>query len=638
MSVCLLTAIVRRARRWAGLILLGILAVTALPASAQEVDFLDPEDAFVLSASMATPTQLTVQFAIAPDYYMYRAQFRFSTTPAGAWLGEPVFPQGKIKYDPTFDEELEVYTGRVRIALPLYAGATEALTLEVVSQGCAEAGLCYAPMHTQLHLTPTMAGYELARAGAAPALVQAGAFSATLGDVGNSPASFTALADGGDVAVADFLGGAGLWQIVLAGLFLGVLLSFTPCVLPMVPILLSLIAGSAHARAGTRARGSAGHAANLRLALLYVFGSSVVYTALGVAAGLAGASLAAWLQTPWVLALFAALLGVLALAMFGVFQFQAPLALQAAVQARLARIPGGHAGGAFLMGMLSALIVGPCVAAPLAGVLLFISATGDVWQGGLALFALAWGQGVLLLILGASSGAWLPKAGAWMERVQHGFGVLLLATAWWMLMPVLPAVVLILGWVVLAFWAALILGALRPLPTDAGAGRLLARALGYVSAAWGLILLVGLATGGRDALRPLDTLVQSVAPAPTSLPTFTRIDSVADLNRALARAQQPVVLDFYADWCIACKEMERFTFKEPEVARRLAQFTLLQVDVTRDTADDRALLQQFRLFGPPGMVFFDGQGQLLPQTRVIGFQNAARFVAVLDRVLDGTAR
>jgi len=393
--------------------------------------------------------------------------------------------------------------------------------------------------------------------------------------------------------VSVFLGSAGLWQIVLAGLFLGVLLSFTPCVLPMVPILLSLIAGSTQTRAGARVRGSAGHAGNLRLALLYVFGTSLVYTALGVAAGLAGASLAAWLQTPWVLALFAALLGVLALAMFGVFQFQAPLALQTAVQARLARIPGGHASGAFLMGMLSALIVGPCVAAPLAGVLLFISATGDVWQGGLALFALAWGQGVLLLVLGASSGAWLPKAGAWMERVQHGFGVLLLATAWWMLMPVLPAAVLMLGWVVLAFWAALILGALRPLATDAGAGRLLARALGTVLAAWGFILLVGLATGGRDALRPLEKLAQPSVVRNTvdgaATPTFTRVDSVADLNRALARAHQPVVLDFYADWCIACKEMERFTFSEPEVAERLAQFTLLQVDVTRDTADDRAL-------------------------------------------------
>jgi len=631
MRVGSLAAILPRARRWVGLILLGMFAAAALPARAQDVDFLDPEDAFVLSAAMATPTELTVQFAIAPDYYMYRAQFRFRVTPAGDWLGEPVLPQGKIKYDPTFDEELEVYTGSVRIAVPLHAGAAEAVTLEVVSQGCAEAGLCYAPMHTELHLTPTRAGYELARAGAAPALAQAGAFGTAARAGGAVPSNLAALAEAGDMAVADFIGSAGRWQIVLAGLFLGVLLSFTPCVLPMVPILLSLIAGATQARAG--ARGRADHAGNLRLALLYVFGTSLVYTAVGVAAGLAGASLAAWLQTPWVLGLFAALLGLLALAMFGVFQFQAPLALQRTVQARLARIPGGRASGAFLMGMLSALVVGPCVAAPLAGVLLFISTTGDVWMGGLALFALAWGQGVLLLILGASSGAWLPRAGAWMDRVQHGFGVLLLATAWWMLIPVLSDVVLMLGWAVLAFWAALILGALRPWPTSAGMGSYLARVLGTVLAVWGIILLVGLASGGRDALRPLEPWVQGAAPASSTASAFVRIHSGADLQRELQRTHRPVILDFYADWCIACKEMERFTFTAPEVAQRLAQFTLLQLDVTRDTPDDRALLKQFRLFGPPGMVFFDQQGQLLAQTRVIGFQNAQRFAAVLDRVL-----
>jgi len=640
-----------RAHLVATLLLASALFSLTLPARAQvEQEFLDPEQAFVLSAAMATPTELIVQFAIAPDYYMYREQFRLEVSPPGRWLGEPVLPQGKVKYDPTFDKEMQVYYTAVRMIVPLQAGAAQPLTLNVISQGCAEAGLCYAPMHSSLQLVPTMTGYDVAGAGA------------------GSLAQLASLTTGGDFEVADFLANAGLWHVVLAGLLLGLLLSFTPCVLPMVPILLTLIAGSAtSARAASTGAVESIQAAasakgipstkvrSLSLAFLYVLGMSIVYTGLGVAAGLLGASLSAWLQTPGVLVLFAALLALLALAMFGGFSFQTPSILQTALQARLARIPGGRYSGALVMGMLSALIVGPCVAAPLAGVLLFISRTGDVLLGGLALFALAWGQGVLLLVLGASAGVLLPRTGAWMEQIQQGFGVLLLATAWWMLIPVLPAAALMLGWVVLAFWAALIFGALRPLPAQAGPGRMFARALGYVLLAWGGIMLIGLASGGRDALHPLATLAQSwptvhtvggvgersvsgTRAAPATRPAFIRIRSQRELNRTLADARQPVMLDFYADWCIACKEMERFTFSEPDVARQMARFTLLQADVTGDTAEDRALLKQFRLFGPPGIVFFDAQGQVLPNTRVIGFQNAQRFAGVLDSVLAGTAQ
>jgi len=627
------TMILRRIR-----LCLAVLAVCTLfgltSQTRAQQDFLEPEQAFALAAAMATPTELVVQFRIAPDYYMYREQFRFTVAQPGQWLGEPILPKGKIKYDPTFDKEMEVYYAAVRMTLPLVAGAAQPLTLEVTSQGCAEAGLCYAPMHAQLQLVPTMAGYDVAGAGAGP-LEQLGSFVADTGASGS--VALSSLTTGGDFEVADFLAHAGLWQIVLAGLLLGLLLSFTPCVLPMVPILLTLIAGSA-----AKATDKPAKARSLGLAFLYVLGMSIVYTGLGVAAGLLGASLAAWLQTPWVLALFATLLALLALAMFDVFNFQAPSAMQTALQARLSRIPGGQYSGALVMGMLSALIVGPCVAAPLAGVLLFISSTADVLLGGLALFALAWGQGILLLVLGASSGALLPRAGAWMEQIKQVFGVLLLATAWWMLIPVLPAVALTLGWVVLAFWAALILGALRPLPAEAGPGRLLVCALGYALAAWGIIMLIGLASGGRDALRPLAGLpfaTRAANDAPTlAHPAFTRIRSQDELNRVLAEARQPVMLDFYADWCIACKEMERFTFSEPAIAQQMARFTLLQADVTDDTLEDRALLKQFRLFGPPGIVFFDAQGQTLPKTRVIGFQNAQRFAAVLDSVLTGAAQ
>jgi len=606
------------------------LIAWASPAAHAQEEFLEPEEAFVLAAAMTTPTELLVQFSVAPAYYMYRTQFHFAVSEPGAWLGQPVFPAGKVKYDPTFDQNMEVYYDTVRIALPLHPGATQPLQLTITSQGCADAGLCYVPMDSTLQLIPTASGYDVAGAGVG-SLARLDALQAHRAPE-TSAVSVASLLSSADTGLAAYLAQAGLWHIVLVCLLLGMLLAFTPCVLPMVPILLTLIAGDT-AHAASRGR-------KLRLSSLYVLGMSIVYTVMGVAAGLLGASLAVWLQTPWVLGVFAALLVVLALSMFDLIQVQAPRALQTALHARLGRIPGGRAGGALLMGMLSALIVGPCVAAPLAGVLLFISGTGDVLTGGLALFSLAWGQGLLLLVVGASSGALLPRAGVWMEHIKHGFGLLLLATAWWMLMPVLPAVVLMLGWALLAIWAALLLGALRPLPRHAGAARLFFCALGYGLILWGTLLLVGLAAGGRDALRPLHVLTRSGTGATTNglpettLPTFTRIQSRTELAQTLAHTQQPVLLDFYADWCVACREMEQFTFSDAQVARQMAGLILLQVDVTGNTAEDRALLKQFRLFGPPGMVFFDAQGALLPTARVIGFQDARRFSAVLDGVLN----
>src|SRR5690606_3912378 len=357
----------------------------------------------------------------------------------------------------------------------------------------------------------------------------------------------------------------------------------------------------------------------LALAAVFVLGMSIVYTALGVVAGLLGAGLMIWLQTPWVLVSFAVLLALLALAMFDVFTLQAPTAFQSALHERMNRIPGGRFSGVFLMGMLSALIVGPCVAAPLAGVLLFISQTGDVVLGGSALFALAWGSGIPLLLLGASSGALLPKAGAWMEGIKWGFGILLLATAWWMVSSLLPAWTIILGWVVLVASSAVMMGAFEPLPAGAGPGRHLLKALGLVLAAWAALMLIGMAGGGKDPFRPLAPYVSMVgggsgavaAPgAAGSSPDvaeavkrrFVQIDSSEELDQILAQADRPIMLDFYADWCVSCIEMERFTFSDLDVARKLDQFVLVQADVTKNEAAHRELLKRFRLFGPPGII------------------------------------
>ncbi|MGB3287812.1 MAG: protein-disulfide reductase DsbD [Burkholderiaceae bacterium] len=620
--------------------LMAALMLRAGPAQAQE-DFLDPDAAFVLSAATTSPDALDVHFKIAPKYYMYRERFEFAATPdaAASALGQPVYPAGIVKYDPTFEKDLEVYHQQVTVRVPLKAGYAQSFTLNVTSQGCADAGLCYPPMTKEIKLVPVAGGYQ-AQGAHVVASVPAPLSQAELG-VGTAGAAGADLGSAlqmGDTGFAAYLAGAGWVEIVLLCLLLGLLLSFTPCVLPMVPILLAILAGNAGEKKQlSRWRG-------LSLAAMFVLGMSIVYTALGVAAGLVGASLANWLQTPWVLTLFAVLLALLALAMFDVFTLQTPTAMQSALNQRLSRLPGGRYGAVFVMGMVSALIVGPCVAAPLAGVLLFISQTGDLVLGGTALFAMAWGEGLLLLAVGATSGLLLPKAGPWMNGVKHFFGILLLATAWWMVNSILPGWLNMLGWALLALWGGALLGAFKALSGEAGAGHLLGKALGLLLALWAAVLVVGMAAGGREVLRPLAPFVSVAGPsvgASSALgmdevkQRFTKVRSVQELDNLLANTDRPVMLDFYADWCVSCIEMEKFTFSDPGVAGRMSKLLLVQADVTKNTDDDRALLKRFNLFGPPGIIFFDAQGRQLADARVIGFKNAGDFGAVLDKVLVG---
>jgi len=589
-------------------------------AARADAEFLEPEKAFVFSANMASTDTLELHYKVAPGYYMYRERFAIAINPADATtLGEAVYPKGEVKYDPTFEKDMEVFHKDVTIRVPVGTGG-QPFTLTLTGQGCADAGLCYPPMDSTVKLTPVAGGYAVAGTGLGGALAPQAASG-----------GLSALVNAGDTGLADALGGLG-W-IKTAGVFLvlGLLLAFTPCVLPMIPILSSIVLGGAQQERPSRGRG-------LALAATYVLGMSVVYTALGVAAGLSGAGLAAWLQTPWILTLFAILLTVLALAMFDVFTFQMPSGVQAMLSERSSRVPGGRYTGALVMGALSALIVGPCVAAPLAGALLYISQTGDVILGGSALFAMAWGMGVPLLIVGASSSALLPKAGPWMDGVKRLFGMLLLATAWWMLIPVVPTWVQMTGWAFLAVVSAVMLRAFDALPPGAGAGRMFGKGLGLLLALAAAAWLVGAASGGRDVLQPLSHLAaRGDAPAAGGAAAgevhFTRVRSNAELDTLLAQSTRPVMLDFYADWCVSCREMERFTFTDPGVAQRMAGMVLVQADVTANNADDRALLKRFRLFGPPGIMFFEPGGKEIADARVVGFQDAKRFTESLDRVL-----
>jgi len=587
---------------WLWLLVLAFAGLIAGAARAAD-DFLPPEQAFQVSAQMVAPDRAEVRVLIAPGYYVYREPFKF--TAQGATLGEPAIPPGKVKFDENFQKNVETYRGELRIGVPV-ASAAGPFTLSVVSQGCADAGLCYPPMTTTLALDPKAVGGGTAAAAAA---------------AGSRPAAAGSWLDGS--MIDEVLRAGRLWQVVGAFFVMGLLLSFTPCVLPMLPILSSLIVGTQHRP--TRLRG-------LLLAASYGLGMALVYTALGVAAGLAGEGFAAALQTPWAIGGFALLLVLLSLSMFDVYELRLPTSWTTHLSAHSNRLPAGQMAGVFVMGGVSALIVSPCVTAPLAGALLFISQSGDVVQGGAALFAMASGMSVPLLVLGASCGRWVPRAGQWMHGVKRLFGLMMLAVAMWVAQPVLPIAV------VLGLWGLLLLLAgflLRPFSAHTHHRHALRtglqRALGVVALTLGVMQIVGAASGGRDPLRPLGHL-GAASTAAAHLPAFQPIDSEAALDAALrAAAGRPVMLDFYADWCVSCKEMERFTFSDAQVVARLKPALLLKADVTGNTAAHRALLRRFKLFGPPGTLFFDAQGQEIAAARVVGFQGARRFEQTLGR-------
>ncbi len=417
------------------------------------------------------------------------------------------------------------------------------------------------------------------------------------------------------------LASGSLWLIAAAFFGAGVLLTFTPCVLPMIPILSGIIVGEGRNATRTRA---------FTLSAAYVLGMSVTYTGIGVGAALSGNLLSAALQNPWVLSAFAMVFVLLSLSMFGFYELQLPSGFHAKITETSNRLKGGHLGAVVLMGIFSAAIVSPCVAAPLAGALLYISQTRDVMLGGIALFAMSIGMGVPLILVGVFEGAFLPKSGHWMRSVKHFFGVLLLAVAIWIVSPVLPVAVQMFAWAALLTASAMVLRAIDPLPPEAGTVARLWKGVGFLALLAGAALAIGAFAGSRDLLRPLAGLTgggDSGAPAAR----FTRVKNVAELDAKLQSSGRPVMLDFYADWCVSCKEMEAFTFTDARVKAKMGQMLLLQADVTANSSEDKALLKRFSLFGPPGIIFFDRQGREVDGLRVIGYQQADAFLATLDR-------
>jgi len=589
--------------------LLGaILLVLCGLAGAAEPELLEPDQAFRFMARLKDARTIEVNYQIAPGYYLYRDKFRFTLAPADAKAGTPQLPAGKLKHDEFFGE-VETYRGHLAIALPfeLDAGVTPVITLTALSQGCADVGVCYVPHEQKARLS-------LAAADGAASDVSLG----QLLGLGQRAA-------GADDALIARVFESGFWLVVASFFGFGLLLSLTPCVLPMVPILSGVIVGAGHSV--TKSRG-------FLLAAVYVLGMAIAYAVAGVAAGLSGAMLSAALQKPWVVGAFAAVFVALALAMFGFYDLQLPVALQGRIAAASNRRYGGHYAGVFSMGVLSALIIGPCVAAPLAGALLYISQSRDVVLGGSALFALALGMGVPLLAIGASAGALLPKAGPWMETMKRFFGTLLLGVAIFLVSPFLPVAVQMFLWGALLIVTAIYLRAIDPLPAGAHGYQRFSKGVGVLVLLAGLVYLVGAFSGGRDILQPLSGFRVTAREGEPYTAPFQRVNSPAELDaRIQAAAGRTVMLDFYADWCISCKEMERYTFSDERVQARFRDMVLLQADVTANTAEHAALLRRFRLFGPPGIVFFDREGREIRGLRVIGFQPADRFVTALDQAL-----
>jgi thiol:disulfide interchange protein DsbD len=608
-------------------LLLLLLALLAAPAHAlTEKDLLEYDQAFRLSVRAVDADTLEVRYAIAPGYYMYREKFAFEAQSPDATLGKPVFPAGTPKQDEFFGR-VETYRGDIAIRVPVQ-GAAEKLALDITSQGCADVGVCYPPETRTVRIGRTAgatgtvdgAGGPFAQAGGGASSVRGGPLEFGGRPVRGEPA---AVSDEG--RFEQLLAGGSFWLIVAGFFGAGLLLTFTPCVLPMIPILSGIIVGEG--RNITRGRAFA-------LSGAYVLGMAVTYTAIGIAAALSGSLLSAALQNPWVLGTFALVFVALALSMFGFYDLQLPAAVQSQLHSASGRLKGGQYGAVAVMGVLSAAIVSPCVAAPLAGALLYISQTRDVMLGGFALFAMALGMGVPLIAVGVSEGAFLPKSGHWMKSVKHFFGVLLLGVAIWIVSPVVPALAVMLAWAALLIISAMYLHALDPLPHDASGFVRFWKGVGVIALVAGVALVLGALAGSRDPLQPLAGFRMAGAegaPAAGEV-RFERVRSVAELDARLKTASAPVMLDFYADWCVSCKEMERFTFADPAVRARLENLVLLQADVTANSAEDKALLQRFRLFGPPGIIFFDAQGREIPGLRVIGYQSADRFLKTLDQV------
>ena len=569
-------------------------------------DFLPVDEAFEPVAVPVDGNTVEVSFRIADDYYLYKDKIKVTTSSEKVQLGNLALPQGEPKVDEFFGEQ-EVYYQEVFAKLPLARATPQSMDLDidVEFQGCAEAGLCYPPTVRTLKVS----------------LPEGSAVDSLPTRASDEPVTEQA-------RLAQVIQTSSMW--VAAGVFFlaGLGLAFTPCVLPMVPILSGIIAGEGDDVSPMR---------GFTLALSYVMGMALVYTAAGIAAAAAGAQLQAMFNQPWVLILFAALFVALALAMFGAFDLQMPSGIQSRLAAVSGKQKSGTMIGAFVMGALSSLVVTACVAPALIAALTVMAQSQDWVRGGVALFAMSLGMGAPLLAVGAAQGKLLPKAGPWMVAIKGAFGFMMLGLAIWMLGRILPGSVTMTLWAALVFMSGVFMGGLTTLSHDSSVAQKLGKGFGLLAILYGIVLFLGAMTGGSNPLKPMASISfgsGGVMIAEEEHLEFQRIKTVEDLDRELSRAAsegKTAMLDFYADWCVSCIEMEEYTFTEQVVHDVLANTVLLQADVTANDEQDQQLLQRFGVFGPPTIIFFNNRGAQVSGYEVVGFMEAEDFAAHVEK-------
>ncbi|MBI5584449.1 MAG: protein-disulfide reductase DsbD [Deltaproteobacteria bacterium] len=593
------------------LLLLWWPLLLLIPGSAASQTFLAPEKIFQPQVQALDDRRLGITIRIEDGYYLYKDKISFKIFPPSVKPGAFQLPAGQPKEDPVFGRS-EIYRRAFRLTLPILRAdpAVQTIELALSFQGCSDRGLCYPPPVRKITVALPPPSRE---AGPPP--------GRTLSPAENGPPTPVDESS----RITGLLAQKNLLWILLSFFGFGLLLSLTPCVFPMIPILSGLIVSQG---AGvTKKQG-------FLLSLVYVLGMAITYAVAGVLAGLSGSLLAAFFQNPWALSAFALVFVLLALSMFGFYELQLPSRLQNRLCHTSNRLPGGNLFGVLIMGALSALIIGPCVTAPLAGALLYISRTQNVWLGGSALFVLALGMGVPLLILGTSAGALLPKAGPWMEAVKKFFGILLLAVALWLVSPFMALALQMFFLSALLIISSMFLRPLDPLPEGAGAWARIGKGVGLLIFLGGVAYLAGALGGSQNLYQPLAGLGAkgSAGDQPaTAGPSFQPLTRTAELDQVLQSSpDRPVLLYFGAEWCTSCKEMEHSTFRDPRVLEKLNKFRLFKVDLTEPHRETQALLKKFSLFGPPTVLLFDRQGREIEKARMVGEHDARQFLSRLE--------
>ncbi len=602
-----------------------------LGGSGGENEFLPPDEAFQLSVTSPASDSVTVSLVIAENYYLYKDKFSFKSATPGISIQPYQLPAGDIKVD-EFIGRTEVYHFNFVIDLALTGKSADGkIQLIVNYQGCADKGICYPPISKTIDVS-LGDGVSGAGSSSVPA-VNTAAKSLSSREMPNMPRMDSMPEVSDEQSVMAILAGGSITTTIIAFFLFGLALSMTPCVFPMIPILSGIIVGQGASITRKKA---------FMLSVAYVLGMTIMYTFAGMLAGLTGELLSSAFQSTWVLAVSALVFVLLSFSMFGFYEIQLPASLQTKLTEKSNKIPGGAYSGVFVMGALSALIVGPCVAAPLSGALLYIGQSGDFVLGGVALFVMSLGMGVPLLLIGASAGSLLPKAGTWMNAVKAVFGVLMLGVAIWLLERILPVSVTMAMWAALLIISAIYMRAFDSLSDTASGWQKFWKGTGILFMLYGLALFVGSLTGATDIFNPLEKMSGSKqyisAPGmPASVGhelKFEDVKGLAALEAAIARATKagkPVFLDFYADWCVECVRMENTTFKSPSVFSALSGYSLLRLDLTANDAADKEVLKRFNLFGPPALLFFDLDGKEIRHLRVIGYQDGAEFTETIKK-------